>query len=79
MDAYWPARVVGLLVQSIGAIIWLTRLGDRVSSTEENTKVLSERLREIDIEGTRALTVVRDRQDNVMHRLDKLEGRIPNG
>lgn len=73
-----------LVGQLVGGVIWLTRLGARVKTIEDERKLEREErnaerlridaeLRRIDSDGTRALGVLKVEQIEASRRIDKLE------
>ena len=83
---HWLAAVIFLVGQLIAGVVWLTKLGARVKSIEDERKIereeriaertrLDAEMKRIDTEGTRALAIVDDRQKDVLRRLDLLESK----
>jgi hypothetical protein len=84
------ATIIGaislLIVQLVGGVFWIANLGARVDQLER-TRVeihaanqaqfnsLGSRIDKMDNEGTRALSIVEDRQKTVMRRLEILESK----
>ena len=69
----WAAFGLALLGQAIGGLIWLTNLGARVTTLEVRHDTMQAQMHEIDTGGTRELGLVKDRQDDMRKRLDRLE------
>ncbi len=72
--------IFAFLVQVGLGIIWLTHLQDDVDELKRHVvelrlddQVLANKIQGLDISGTRGLAIIKDRQDQVLHRLDKLE------
>lgn len=76
------ALVSALIVQAVYGIIWLTHLSDDVKNLQAAQVelkaadfVTNDKIMHLDIEGTRALSIVKDRQDGVLRRVEGLEER----
>ena len=94
------AAIAILIVQAVGGIVWLSRLGvsvdqlyaSRAEFREQYKEDLADIKRQINLdsafdkaeltkqdnEGTRALSIVKDRQDGVIRQLTELERRVSN-
>ena len=66
--------IVFLIAEGISLGIWLVQLGDRMANVEREHAAIQLRLNDMDRDGTRKLAVVQRVQDDVLRRLDNLEG-----
>ncbi len=62
--------IIYLATQTVAVVIWGARIDARIDRVERDILVQEKKLNDIDERGTRKLTIIEDRQNMILRRLE---------